>query len=212
MMYKPSKNKESGPVQTKLSPLHWQYCVVLVMHTRYKRPNVQWCFYIDKNIKSMTSTLITVSGITFLYNKYVPCNNRNQPDIPTISKLQYILIIYEAHSFWLELPILQAHCNLNLKNDGFTAVQKVMHFFCVLLLWESFNFYNFGTTGRTGPIHVGFSAKCTSPNDDFNQIENWKCAKVNFRLIPLDHITSTILYPVFGRKRIEFSKSGLALT
>ncbi len=28
--------------------------------------------------------------------------------------------------------------------------------------------YNFGTTG---PIQVGFSAKCTSPNDDFNQIK-----------------------------------------
>ena len=29
--------------------------------------------------------------------------------------------------------------------------------------------HNFGTTG---PIQVGFSAKCTSPNKHFNQIEN----------------------------------------
>ncbi len=26
--------------------------------------------------------------------------------------------------------------------------------------------------GTTGPIQVGFSAKCTSTNKDFNQIEN----------------------------------------
>ena len=32
--------------------------------------------------------------------------------------------------------------------------------FCILLFWESFNWYNFGTTGS---IQVGFSAKCTSP-------------------------------------------------
>ncbi len=43
------------------------------------------------------------------------------------------------------------------------------------LFWESFNCYNFGTTG---PIQVGFSGKCTSPNEDFNQIEteNATCA------------------------------------
>ncbi len=54
------------------------------------------------------------------------------------------------------------------------------------MLWESFNCCNFGTTG---PIQVGFSAKCTSHNEDFNQIENWKCHVCDFRLIPLDHIT-----------------------
>ena len=27
--------------------------------------------------------------------------------------------------------------------------------------------------GTTGPIEVGFSAKCTSPNECFSQIENW---------------------------------------
>ena len=61
-----------------------------------------------------------------------------------------------------------------------------MHFFCFLLFWESFNCYNFGTTG---PIQVGFSAKCTSPDEDFSQIENWKCHMFNFWLIPLDRIT-----------------------
>ena len=30
---------------------------------------------------------------------------------------------------------------------------------------------------------------CASPNKDFNQIENWKCHKFDFRLIPLDCIT-----------------------
>ncbi len=45
-------------------------------------------------------------------------------------------------------------------------------FFCFLLFWESFNCYNFETAG---PIQVGFSVKCTSPNEDFNDIENWKC-------------------------------------
>ena len=41
----------------------------------------------------------------------------------------------------------------------------------------------------TEPIQVGFSAKCTSPNERFNQIANWKCHICNFRLIPLDRIT-----------------------
>ncbi len=44
---------------------------------------------------------------------------------------------------------------------------RTRNFFCFLLFWESFNSYNFGTTG---PIQVRFSAKCTSPNEDFNQI------------------------------------------
>ncbi len=43
--------------------------------------------------------------------------------------------------------------------------------------------------GTTGPIQVGFSAKCTSLNEVFNQIENWKCHMCDFWLIPLDHIT-----------------------
>ncbi len=45
---------------------------------------------------------------------------------------------------------------------------------------------NFGTTS---PIQVGFSAKCTSPSEDFNQIENWKCHMFDFQLLPLDRIT-----------------------
>ncbi len=35
----------------------------------------------------------------------------------------------------------------------------------------------------------GFAANCTSPNEDFNQIENWKCHMFDFWLIPLDRIT-----------------------
>ena len=43
--------------------------------------------------------------------------------------------------------------------------------------------------GTTGPIQVGFSAKHTSPNEDFNQIENRKWHMFDFRLIPLDRFT-----------------------
>ncbi len=42
--------------------------------------------------------------------------------------------------------------------------------------------------GTTGPIRVGFSAKCTSPNEHFNQIVKWKCHMLGFRQIS-DHIT-----------------------
>ncbi len=65
--------------------------------------------------------------------------------------------------------------------------------------WNSIVFYcsenpsishNLGTTG---PNQVGFSAKCTSPNEDFNQIENWKCQMCEFRLIPIDRITYVTL-------------------
>ena len=63
--------------------------------------------------------------------------------------------------------------------------------------WISFVFYcsenpslahNFGTTGE-----VGFSAKCTSSNEHFNQKENWKCHMFVFRLISLDRITYNCL-------------------
>ena len=47
--------------------------------------------------------------------------------------------------------------------------EKGMHLFCFLLLLKSFNWLNFGATG---PIQVGFSAKCASPKEDFNPIEN----------------------------------------
>ncbi len=89
-----------------------------------------------KNIKSMTLTLITVFGIIFLYNKNVLCNNRNQPGIPTIFKLQYILIIDEVRNFLNKNPKLHVNSNLILtavyrrskscwsgisKNDKFTT-------------------------------------------------------------------------------------------
>ncbi len=61
-----------------------------------------------------------------------------------------------------------------------------MNFYCFLLFWESSIAHNLGTTV---PIQVEFSAKCTCLNEDFNQIENWKCHMCNFRLIPLDRIT-----------------------
>ncbi len=64
------------------------------------------------------------------------------------------------------------------------TARKRNAFLCFPLFWEFSNCYNFGTTG---PIQVGFSTKCTSPNDDFDQIENWKCHMFNFRLIPLDN-------------------------
>ena len=61
--------------------------------------------------------------------------------------------------------------------------------------WVSFVFYcfeypsiahNFGTTG---PIQVGFSTKCTSPYEQFNQIEIWKCDMFDVRMISPDRIT-----------------------
>ena len=73
--------------------------------------------------------------------------------------------------------------------------KKGMHFFCFLLFWESFNCYNFGTTG---PIWVGFSAKCTSPNEDFNQMENWTCHMFDFQLILLDRIIYLVRYFFFS--------------
>ncbi len=39
--------------------------------------------------------------------------------------------------------------------------------------------------GTTGPIQEAVSAKYTSQNEHFNQIENWKCHMLNFRLISL---------------------------
>ncbi len=66
------------------------------------------------------------------------------------------------------------------------TARKRNEFLWFSAFWESFNCYNFGTTGL---IQMGFSAKFTSPNEDFNQIENWKCHMLDFRLIPLDRIT-----------------------
>ncbi len=43
-----------------------------------------------------------------------------------------------------------------------------MNFFCFLLSSESFIAHNLGTAG---PIQVGFSAKCTCTNENFNQIK-----------------------------------------
>ncbi len=66
--------------------------------------------------------------------------------------------------------------------------------------WISFVFYCFESPliahnfGTTGPIQVRFLAKCTSPNKDFNQIENhiFYC-----RLISLDRITYVESFIIF---------------
>ena len=88
--------------------------------------------------------------------------------------------------------------------------------FSNLLFWESFNWYNFGTTGL---IQVGFSAKCTSPESwwELNQIENWKCHMFDFRLIPLDCIILCItdpfrnphLHPQFLSQMLTFRESNI---
>ncbi len=46
---------------------------------------------------------------------------------------------------------------------------KVLLFFCFVLFLRVYYAHNFGTTG---PIQEGFSSKCTSLNEHFNQIEN----------------------------------------
>ncbi len=63
--------------------------------------------------------------------------------------------------------------------------EKGMYFFCFLLFWEPFNCYNFGTIG---PIHLGFLAKCKSPNEHFNQIENMKMSHVRLEFPRSYHI------------------------
>ncbi len=62
--------------------------------------------------------------------------------------------------------------------------EKGMHLFCFLLFWESFNCYNFGTTGL---IQAGFSAKCTSPNEDFNQMETENVTRLTSDWFPILH-------------------------
>ena len=63
----------------------------------------------------------------------------------------------------------------------YSQKKECMHF--VFYYFENLSIatymYNFGTTG---PIQTGFSSKCTSPgtspNEDFNQIENLKMSHV----------------------------------
>ena len=64
--------------------------------------------------------------------------------------------------------------------------QKEGHISFVSYCSDNLSIYNFGTTGL---IQVRFSAKCNSPNENFNEIENWKCHMFDFWLIPLDCIT-----------------------
>ncbi len=77
-------------------------------------------------------------------------------------------------------------------------IQKNECIFLFFIVFRLFQYcYNFGTTG---PIQIGFSGKCTSPNVDFNQIENWKCHMFDFRLIRLYRIT---WYLIFIKKNIN---------
>ncbi len=81
------------------------------------------------------------------------------------------------------------------------TARKRNAFLLFSIVLKSFNCYSFGTIG---PLQVGFSAKCTSPNEDFNQIENWKCHLFDFRLIPLGHITyDPIFWAVYVTQHIE---------
>ena len=41
----------------------------------------------------------------------------------------------------------------------------------------------------TEPIQMGFSANCTTPKENFNQIEHWKCHMCELRIISPDRIT-----------------------
>ncbi len=65
--------------------------------------------------------------------------------------------------------------------------EKRMDFFCFLLFENPSIAHNFGTTGW---IQVGFSAKCTSPNEHL--IENWKWRMSELQLISLDRITINV--------------------
>ncbi len=59
-----------------------------------------------------------------------------------------------------------------------------MMFIIILLFWESSIAHNLGTTW---PIQAAFSAKCTSPNAHFNQIENRKCeGQMSYVQLPTD--------------------------
>ena len=61
------------------------------------------------------------------------------------------------------------------------VVRKGMNFPFVFYWFENPSIaHNLETTG---PIQAGFPAKCTSPNEHFNQIENSKCHMFDFRLI-----------------------------
>ena len=58
--------------------------------------------------------------------------------------------------------------------------------FSIVLIKNHSIVHNFKTTC---PIQVGFSTKYTSTIEHFNQTENWKCHRFDFRLIFQDRIT-----------------------
>ena len=74
--------------------------------------------------------------------------------------------------------------------------EKKLHFlFSILLFWESFN--TVAILWNHWSVSGGVLAKCTSPNENFNQIENWKCNMFDFRLIFLDRITYVYIFVHF---------------
>ncbi len=77
----------------------------------------------------------------------------------------------------------------------FSEIKVCLLFNCLILQFA----HNLGTTA---PIQAGFSAKCTSPNEHFNQIENWKCYMCEFQMISLDLITNVHLSELQGKPTV----------
>ncbi len=103
---------------------------------------------------------------------------------------------------WKKVPFGRTNINLDLvyyvllssrisRKSGALIVRYSQKKECVSFVFYCFENPSIANFGTTGLIQVGFSAKCTSPNENFNQVENWKCHMFDFRLIPLDRIIYT---------------------
>ncbi len=80
----------------------------------------------------------------------------------------------------------------------YSQKEELMNFVFVFYCFENSSIaHNFG---NTGPIQVGFSAKCTSPKEHFNQIENWKCHMFDFRQISLLFVCFVLFLILFTIK------------
>ena len=100
-----------------------------------------------------------------------------------------------------------------LRSSGISRKSAALNFrYSQKKKWLSIFFYcsenpsiahNLGTTGL---IQVGFSVKCTSLSEHFNQIENWKCHMCESWLIPLDRITNVVI-----KVKITFIQKNLKL-
>ena len=113
---------------------------------------------------------------------------------------QFSLCLYHVQSapLWnhLNKSDAKSHCNTNVLQSSRISqklaalivryTQKQKWISIVSFCSENPSIaHNLGTTGL---IKVGFSAKCTFPNEDFNQIKKWNMC--NFWLILLDRITN----------------------